>query len=147
MGSSNFLLNQRQDLRNWHTLTAYWYPDSCRTYAKKPQTLIPPCRASCFSLGASLSLWEKGRRCANKSGNPPNALASLRPLWFDFPLPVRKSCHEVRWPLYGRCGERHCLSFQRVLINLALVINNICNLLTSVEINLNLLNLLLHPFS
>ena len=49
------------------------------------QTLIPPCRASCFSLqpfghptaGASLSLWEKGRRCANKSGNRKGALASL----------------------------------------------------------------------
>ncbi len=44
---------------------------------KTSQTLIPPCRASCF-----------------KSGNPPNALASLRPLWFDFPLPVRKSCKQ-----------------------------------------------------
>ncbi len=31
------------------------------------------CRASCY-----------------KSGNPPNALASQRPLRLDFPLPVRK---------------------------------------------------------
>ncbi|WP_208492350.1 hypothetical protein, partial [aff. Roholtiella sp. LEGE 12411] len=54
---------------------------------KTSQTLISPCRASCFSCG---------RRCANKSGNPPNctgfsAVACGKPLCvYVFPLPVRK---------------------------------------------------------
>ncbi|MDZ7960831.1 MAG: hypothetical protein RMY34_23625 [Aulosira sp. DedQUE10] len=44
--------------------------------------------ASCFSLGASLSLWEKGRRARDKSA-PPNALAP-----FDFRTAVLETREE-----------------------------------------------------
>ncbi|MEH2143631.1 hypothetical protein [Nostoc sp.] len=49
---------------------------------QKTSQIIPPCRASCFSCR---------RRARDKSLNRKGALASLRTLWFDFPLPVRKS--------------------------------------------------------